>query len=144
MFIKYTDISCGGHSSRSKVTWVLKFQRHVASLIFTLLSPNKKQIVQFLIFFPKVTFFLSYNFRFLRYKHLRQLFQRRVATLIFTLSSPNKKQIVRFLIVFPTVFSLLSYDFRFLRYKHLRNFSVFVNNSYSFAYIFIKFEIYTV
>ena len=70
-FIIYTDISCGGHSSRSKVTRVSKFQRRVATLIFTLSSPNKNQIVRFLIFFPTVSSILPYDFRFLHYKHLR-------------------------------------------------------------------------
>ena len=70
-FIIYTDISCGGHSSRSKVTRVSKFQRRVATLIFTLSSPNKNQIVRFLILFPTVSSILPYDFRFLHYKHLR-------------------------------------------------------------------------
>ena len=99
-----------------------KFQRRVATLIFTLSSPNKNQIVWFLIFFPTVTSFLLYDLRFLRYKHLRQLFQTRADSLILIISSQIGNQFVRFLILFPTVSSLLSYDFRFLRYKHLRNF----------------------
>ena len=119
-FIIYTYISCGGHSSRSKVTRVSKFQRRVATLIFTLLSPNKNQIVRFLIFFPTVTSFLLYDFRFLRYKHLRQLFQTRADSLILIISSQIGNQFVRFLILFPAIPSFMSCDFRFLRYTHLR------------------------